>query len=141
MPTSPPPHRKAGRRMNSRYHAISQVQFQALARGGGGVDAIRQLVAAQHSKHVILLRGGGAGAARRPDDRLAVAGLRAAGRVQRQDPAAAERGDQLPIRGRVGAAHPAGPGGPAVPGAEPGGLAAVAAAAIRAGLDAEIEVR
>ena len=59
-----------------RYHSLSSAQFAALARGGGDQDAIEQLVAAQRSKHLILLSKV-AELARRgdhPDDALGVAG-------------------------------------------------------------------
>ena len=57
-------------------HSLSAEQFAALARGGGDHDAIGQLVAAQRSKHLILLSKV-AELARRgdhPDDALGVAG-------------------------------------------------------------------
>jgi uncharacterized protein len=38
-------------------HRISASMFSALAGGGGGHDAVSQLRAAQHSKHVLLARG------------------------------------------------------------------------------------
>jgi uncharacterized protein len=43
--------------MTERYHEIPRGQFDALAAGGGGPEAISVLVAAEHSKHVALLRG------------------------------------------------------------------------------------
>lgn len=123
------------------YHAIPQVQFQALARGGGDVDAIRQLVAAQHSKHVILVRAVAEMARHgdRPDDRIAVAGYELLARVQRQDQAAADEVITYPSVG-AWALHTL-RADSTVPGALPSGLASVAAAAaIRAGVDAEVEV-
>jgi HEXXH motif-containing protein len=127
--------------MKTQYHAMPLAQFEALARGEGGEDAVQRLVAAQHSKHVILVRGvvelarqGG-----RPDDAMAVAGYELLARVQQQDQVAA---DEVIAYPSVGAwafhtlrdSH-------SVPGARPSGLAAVAAAAaIKAGLDAEINV-
>ena len=122
-------------------HSMPRDLFQALARGGGGQDAIRQLVDAQHSKHVILVRGVAelARGGDRPDDRITMAGYELLARVQRQDPAA--YGDVIshPSVGMWALHTLRGTG--AVPGAQPSGLARVAAAAaIKAGLDAEIEV-
>ncbi len=76
---------------SSGHHALTSDQFTALARGGGGADAIGQLVAGQRSKHLILLAKV-AELARRgdhPDDSLGVAGYQLLAEVQRQDPAAA----------------------------------------------------
>ena len=123
------------------HHPMPRDQFEALARGGGGRDAIRHLLAAQHSKHKILLRGVAEMARRgdRPDDRLAVAGLELLARVQRQHPAAADQVIRYPSVG-AWALHTL-RGDQTLPGAVPSGLAAVAAAAaIHAGVDAEIEV-
>jgi HEXXH motif-containing protein len=122
-------------------HSLTAEQFTALARGGGDVAAIGQLVAGQHSKHLILL-GAVAEQARRGDavdDELAAAGLELLARVQRQDKAAAEEVTSHPSVG-AWALHTI-RGTRPIPGARPSGLAAVAAAAaVRAGLDAEIEV-
>ncbi len=71
-----------------RHHSLSAEQFAALARGGGGQDAIGQLVAGQQSKHLILLSKI-AELARRgdhPDDALGVAGYQLLARVQRRGP-------------------------------------------------------
>lgn len=125
----------------SAHHAMPRDQFVALARGGGGAAAIARLVAAQYSKHMILVRGVAEMARRgdRPDDLLALAGLDLLARVQRQDPAAAGRVIRYPSVG-AWALHTI-RGDQSVPGAVPSGLAAVAAAAaITAGVDAEIEV-
>jgi uncharacterized protein len=122
-------------------HQLPHDQFAALARGGSGADAISRLVAAQHSKHMILVSAV-ADSARRgthPDDAIAIAGRELLARVQRQDPSAAEEVISYPSVGAwalhtLQADH-------TVPGARPSGLATVAAAAaIRAGVDAEIEV-
>jgi HEXXH motif-containing protein len=154
----------------ARPHSLSAEQFAAIARGGGDA-AIGQLVAAQRSKHLILLakvgelgrRGG------HKDDALGVAGLELLAQAQREDPAATAEVIGYPSVGawalhviradeeRANAEQPgealangepvdeeradeARSGGiPAWP--RPSGLAAVAAAAaIRAGLDVEIEV-
>jgi len=140
------------------HHSLSAEQFAALARGGGDQDAIGQLVAAQRSKHLILL-GKVAELARRgdhPDDALGVAGYQLLAQVQRRDPAAAAEVTGYPsvgawalhvIRSSAPSAAGSGPADTASvasaarPGVRPSGLAAIAAAAaIRAGLDAEIEV-
>lgn len=149
------------RHHSPRHHSLSAEQFTAIARGGGGPDAIGRLVAAQRSKHLILL-GKVAELARRgdrPDDALGVAGYRLLARVQRRDPAAAEevigypsvgawalhviRADGTPTGDAPASGAQAGGtragGTRAEP--RPSGLAAIAAAAaIRAGLDFEIEV-
>ena len=128
-------------------HSLTAEQFTALARWGGGADAVGQLVASQRSKHLILLakvadlarRGG------RPDDGLGVAGAQLLDRVQQQAKAAAGEVTGYPSVG-AWALHTirgaqAIPGEPEMPGARPSGLAAVAAAAaVKAGLDTEIEV-
>jgi len=122
------------------HHSLSTGHFTALARGGGDANAIAQLVAAQHSKHVILVRGV-ADMARHgdcPDDRIALAGYELLAQVRQQDQAAADEVIRYPS---VGAWALRALRGQAVPGALPSGLATVAAAAaIRAGLDAQIEV-
>jgi len=141
-----------------RHHSLSAEQFAALARGGGNQDAIGQLVAAQRSKHLILLSKV-AELARRgdhPDDALGVAGGRLLAQVQRREPAAAAEVTAYPsvgawalhvIRSSAApaadseSADTASGADAALPGVRPSGLAAVAAAAaIRAGLEAEIEV-
>jgi uncharacterized protein len=122
-------------------HSLTREQFAALARGSGDVAAVGQLVAGQRSKHLILLARV-AELARRgdhPGDGLAVAGQELLGRAQQQDRAAADEVIGYPSVG-AWALHTI-RGDQAIPGARPSGLAAVAAAAaIRAGLDAEIEV-
>lgn len=67
--------------MSLRRHRISGELFTAMASGGGGADAVRQLAAIERSKHLLLLRGvvqnarsiGHPGASRAADayDRLA----------------------------------------------------------------------
>jgi uncharacterized protein len=123
--------------MNIARHRMPRELFGRLARGEGGADAVRELAAAQYSKHLILLRG--VREAARPDDRFAVRGYELLAEVQRHDPTAAKFVIGHPSVGawalRTLRGHP-------LPGAEPGGMSAVAAAAaITAGLPAEIEVR
>ncbi len=129
------------REMRTGHHAMPQSQFAELARGGGGEDAVRQLVAAQRSKHTILVRGVAELALRAgsPDAGIAVAGYELLARVQHQDQAAADKVITYPS---VGAwALRTLRDDRSVPGSQPSGLAAVAAAAaIRAGLDTQIEV-
>ena len=103
--------------------------FLALAAGGGGPDAIRELRHAQYSKHLLLLRG----VLERGGEQAAPAYLLLA-KVQRNDPAVARAVIGHPSVGawaqhvNRGAADPR----------QLGGVAA--AAAIRAGLAADIEV-
>lgn len=140
------------------HHSLSTQQFAALARGGGDKEAIGQLVAGQQSKHRILLSKVAALARRgdHPDDALGVAGWQLLAQVQQRDPAAAAEVMAYPsvgawalhvIRSSVASAadsasaNTASGASAALPGVRPSGLAAIAAAAaIRAGLDAEIEV-
>lgn len=127
--------------MKADHHALSRGQFAVLARGGGGADAVRELVAAQHSRHKILMRAVAEVARQggRPDDAIALAGYELLARVQQQNPAAADAAIGYPSVG-AWALHTL-RGIQSVPGAQPSGLATVAAAAaIRAGIDAEIEV-
>jgi uncharacterized protein len=125
--------------MTAKHHDMPPEQFRALARGGGGADAIETLVAAEHSKHLILLASVAARAGRPPQDRLALAGHQLLASVQRHDADAAAAVVRYPAVG-AWALHTL-RGNQAIPGASPGGLASVAAAAaIRAGVEAEIEV-
>jgi HEXXH motif-containing protein len=124
-------------------HSLPAEQFAALGRGGGAA-AVGQLVAGQRSKHLILLAKV-AELARRghsPDDGLAVAGQALLAQVQEQDKAAADDVIGYPSVGAWALHTIRGiASDQAIPGARPSGLAAVAAAAaIRAQLDAEIEV-
>jgi HEXXH motif-containing protein len=127
--------------MNESHHGMPRAQFEGLARGGGGPEAIGRLVAAQHSRHVILVRAVAEQASRGSDrdSRIAVAGYELLARVQRADRAAADAVIGYPSVG-AWALHVL-RGDQAVSVARLGGLAAVAAAAaVRAGVDADIEV-
>lgn len=137
--------------MNVRIHRITRRLFNALAAGGGGPEAIRELKSAQYSKHVILLRGvvSAARAAGPVQDRWASKGYGLLAEVQQHDRVAADTVIRYPSVGawalhtaRALNSAPAPPSvDPAGPAAEPGSLRAVAAAAaIRAGLPGEIEV-
>jgi HEXXH motif-containing protein len=130
--------------MSARSHRIPRRLFDALATGSGGVEAVRELAAAQYSKHVILLRGvlAAAQAAGAQQARLASQGYALLATAQRRDAAAADAVIRYPSVGawalrtaRAVSDDPAGPAG------DPGALCAVAAAAaIRAGLAFEIDV-
>jgi uncharacterized protein len=123
--------------VNVPHHRMPRELFVALARGGGGDRAVRELAAAQYSKHVILIRG--VRGAAPSGDRFAVPGYQLLSEVQRQAPAAFEAVISYPS---VGAwALRTLRSDQELPGAVPGGLSTVAAAAaIRAGLPAQIEV-
>lgn len=126
----------------TRHHSLTAEQFAALARGGGDAAALGQLVAAQRSKHLIML-GKVAELARRGDHRddttMTMSGYQLLAQVQRQDATAAAEVISYPSVG-AWALHVIREGGSS-PEARPSGLAAIAAAAaVRAGLDVEIEV-
>jgi uncharacterized protein len=145
------------------HHSLSTKQFTALARGGGDATVVARLVAGQRSKHMILLAKV-AEMARRgdyPEGALARAGWDMLVRAQRHDPGAVSEVISYPSVGawalhviRTGETWPDGqthadgttndglPGaGTAMTDPRPGGLASIAAAAaIRAGVAATIEV-
>jgi HEXXH motif-containing protein len=127
-----------------RYHDVSRSVFDALAAGGGGADAVRELAAGQYSKHVLLLLGvlKEAQAVGHRQAPLARRGFDLLAAVQAHDPMAANAVIWHPSVGTWALrALRALRGGPRMHGAEPGRLCAVAAAAaIRAGLPADIEV-
>lgn len=131
--------------MNARYHAIPRDLFDALAAGGGGPEAIRELTSAEDSKHGLLVRGvvHAAQAAGADETRLARHGRDVLGAVERRSPHVFARTLRYPSVGAWAVRTlRALRGGTRVPGAYPARLAAVAAAAaIRAGLDAEVQVR
>jgi len=128
--------------MSVPHHQLPRTVFAELAAGGGGGDAVRRLAAAEHSKHMILLVGVLDAAQGSEQYRLARTGYDLLAAVWRADRDAAETVIRHPsvgvwARRTIQACR----GGPVIPGAEPGGLRAVAAAAaIRAGLNAEVEV-
>lgn len=130
--------------MKADYHSIPRSSFDALAAGGGGPGAIRDLARARYSKHVTMLAGvvGHAEDAGPRQKRLARQGFSLLAEVKRQHPAIA---DQVIMHPSVGAwaLRAMGPpqGRTELAGADPGWLSAIAAAAaIRAGVPAEIEV-
>jgi HEXXH motif-containing protein len=131
--------------MNMLYHELSRDLFDALAAGGGGPQAIRKLTAAQDSKHGLLLRGivHAAQTAGADQARLARHGWDVLIAAERLSPHVVTRTLRYPSVGAwaVRTLRTLG-GGAGAPGAHPAGLAAVAAAAaIRSGLDAEVQVR
>lgn len=130
--------------MRLQYHRASEDTFHALAAGGGGSDAIRELAAAQYSKHALLLRGvlDAAEAVGHGQAPLARSGYSLLAGVQRHDPAAAGVVIRHPSVGAWALRTlRALRGDPALPTVELSGMCgAAAAAAIRAGLPAEIEV-
>jgi uncharacterized protein len=130
--------------MSLPYHRLPASALAALAAGGGGDDVIRQLADAQYSKHLVLLRGV-LSAAQESGHHQAAGAARAydlLADAQRRDPTTAKTVIGHPAVG-AWALHTvrALRGGTPKPGAEPCGLCAIAAAAaIRTGLPADIEV-
>lgn len=130
--------------MRFRYHGMAGEAFQALASGGGGPSAVRELAQAQYSKHVLLLRGvlDAAGTAEHEQSLLTRSCYALLAAAQHHDPAAF---DIVISHPSVGAwalrTLRAMRGGQMLPATGPAGLCTVAAAtAIRARLSAEIEV-
>jgi uncharacterized protein len=128
--------------VNLRRFQLTREMFGALATGAGGPEAIASLVAAEYCKHVILLNGVLA-AVRGTEDRAPVEeGCELLAEAWRASPDATEAVVRYPAVGawarRTLQAIRSGASGTV---AEPSGLLAVsAAAAIRAGLDARINV-
>jgi HEXXH motif-containing protein len=129
--------------MTVMHHAMPEELFRALASGGGGPDAVRELIMAQRSKHMLLLAaiGKAARSGTRPDDGLALAGYELLARAQQADPVAAQVIMGYPSVGAWALhTHSALRADQGLSGNRPSGLAAVAAAAaIRAGIAAQIE--
>lgn len=129
--------------MNLDYHCIPRNVFDALAAGGGGLNAVQELARAQYSKHLILLRGvltaqGASG----EQSRCARRGYDLLTAVHRHDPAAAKKVIRYPSVGAWALRTiQACQGGQRLAGAQPSWLTAVAvAAAIRGRLPVQIEV-
>lgn len=125
-------------------HSLARDLFDALAAGGGGPDAIRELAAAQRSKNLVMLHGVLAAArdAGTEQYQFARRGYELLEDIQRHDQAAADRVIRHPSVGAWALRTlRASRGGSMLAGAEPSGLSAVAAAAaIRARFAAGIEV-
>ena len=125
-------------------HGLSDESFAALAAGGGGPAAIDQLAAAEHSKHLLLLAGvvNESRDADHEEHPPAAEGYALLSAVNSHDPVAAQQVIRHPSVGAWAVRTLiALRGGLGTPGATPGGLRAVAAAAaIRAGHRAEITV-
>jgi HEXXH motif-containing protein len=130
--------------MTLRYHAIPRDLFDALAAGGGGPEAIGVLAAAEHSKHVILLRGvlAAAQAAGATQARCARIGWEVLAEVEHHDHDVAAWVTRYPSVGAWALETLRAPDtDDRAPQAGPARLAAVAAAAaVRSGLDAEVPV-
>jgi HEXXH motif-containing protein len=126
------------------YHRVPPSLFDAIAEGGGGAEAVGVLAAAQYSKHKLLLLRvlKEARAANHDQWRPASRGYDLLADAQCLDPAAADVVIRHSSVGAWAARTLQGlRGGAALPGAEPGALCAVgAAAAIRARLPAKIEM-
>jgi uncharacterized protein len=130
--------------MGLHYHSLSPKIFDALAAGGGGWAAAEELRRTQYSKHFLLLRGVVMTAEQTGHEQAALAarGYEVLAEAQRQAPGPVAALIQHPsvgawARRTIVALR----GGADTPGATPGGLAAVGAAAmVMAGLTTEIDV-
>jgi uncharacterized protein len=128
--------------MNLPHHSLSDQDFRMLAAGGSAVDAVRELAAVEYSKHVTFLWGVLAAAEGSEQYSFTRMGYDLLAAAMRENRDAAGTVIRYPSVGAwARRTVQAWRGGPAMPGAEPGQLQAVAAAAaIRAGLRAEIEL-
>jgi HEXXH motif-containing protein len=128
--------------MNLPHHRLSHKDFMTLAAGGSGVEAVRELAAVEHSKHMTFVWGvvaAAEGSDQYPLARLGYDLLAAAMRKNRDAAGTVIRYPSVGAWARrtVQACRD----GPAMTGAEPRYLLGVAAAAaIRAGLQTEIEI-
>ena len=129
--------------MSEPRHGLTREMFATLAAGGGEAAAITELIAAEYSETMLLLAGVVTHARPGAQSDSARAGHDLLAAAWRADHAAAERVIRHPsvgvwARRTIQACR----GGPSLPGADPAGLGAIAAAAaILARLPAEIEVR
>ena len=128
--------------MNLPHHRIPLQDFTALAAGTGGASAVRELVAVEYSKHMTFLSNVVVAAEGSGQYSLARTGYDLLAAAMREDREAATAVIRYPAVGAwARRTLEAWRGGQASPGAEPGQLRGVAAAAaIRAGLRVEIEV-
>jgi HEXXH motif-containing protein len=128
--------------MNLRQFQLSRETFGALAKGGGGPEAIASLVAAEYCKHAILLNG--VLRAVRGTDRYAPVreGCDLLAEAWRVSPDATEAVVRYPAVGAWArrTLQAIRSGAPGTVAESDGMLAVSAAAAIRAGLDARINV-
>jgi uncharacterized protein len=128
--------------MNLPRYSLPGQLFAALAAGGGGREAVAALTEAEYCKHVILLNGVLSAVQGSPAYNEAREGYDLLANAWRVNPTAAERVIAYPAVGAwarrtVLAAR----AGSAIQAPDPGDLRAVAAAAaIHAGLDAEIDL-
>jgi HEXXH motif-containing protein len=128
--------------MNLPLHRLSREAFTALASGGGGADVVLELAAAEYSKHMLLLRGVLDAAAGTPQYPQVRDGYELLGAAWRANQTAAESVIRHPSVGawarQTVLAHRS---SQVLADADPRRLCAVgAAAAIRAGLTAQIEL-
>jgi HEXXH motif-containing protein len=124
------------------FHSMPRHLFEALAAGRGGPEAMRALMAAQRSKHLMLLRGT-LQAARAADDeqarRLARHSHEVLVAAERRNPAAVAQTVCYPAVGAWAMRALRGEAGRAAAGIARLSTVA-AAAAVRAGLDVEVPV-
>ena len=128
--------------MNLPQQRFSYQDFISLVEGDSRADAVRELAAVEYSKHMTFLWGVVVAAEGSDHHALTRSGYDLLAAAMRENPDAAGTVIRYPSVGAwARQTLQAARGGPAVPGAEPGQLRTVAAAAaIRAGLRAEIEV-
>lgn len=129
--------------MNLPHHWLSHHNFMTLATADSGVDALRELITVEYSKHMTFLWGVVSAAEDSEQSPLARMGYDLLAKAVRENRVGAGTVVRYPSVGawarRTVLAWT--DSGPTMPGAEPGQLRAVAAAAaIRAGVRAEIEV-
>ena len=130
--------------MNISSHRLPDDVFGALAAGSGGIQAVHHLVAAQYSKHVLLLRGvvNAAETLRHPQAATARHAYDLLATIQEHAPADVDTVIRHPAVGAwawrtLRALH----GGAAMAGAEPNRFATLAAAAaIRSGTPCTLDV-
>ena len=125
-------------------HRLPPALFDAMAEGGGGAEAMRELAAMQRSKHLLMLRGvlTEARSSHRDQSGVVDCGYDLLASAQDHDPAAADVVIRHPSVG-AWARHAlrAFRGQARLGGAEPSLMCVIAAAAaVRAGLSAQIEV-
>jgi uncharacterized protein len=119
--------------MDLAHHRLARDVLAALASGGGGREAVKELAAAELSKHLLLMAGVLKAAPDGEQRRLAQTGFDVLSQAWHLDRTAAETVIRFPAVG-TWALH-------AIRIAQPSGMLSVAAAAaIRAGLETDIEI-